>query len=643
MMKNRPQIKLNRLIVYKGNQIRFDEKFHSGVNILQGNNSRGKTTIFNFIFYILGGFIKSNEWSKESLNCDYLIAEASIGDEAIVIKREIDIDSKIKPFLVYAGNYESISDNKNILWNEFSYTKSDNKKSFSEFIFYYLNIQSDLTISKLLRLSYADQRSNYLEVFRSEDFDNQEYRRKISETLLGSYNADIYELEHKKRELEDRKKKLSKEIINYQTFYVKYKTSKDVNINIQKLDKKIEEFKENIESLQDKKISIISKSSDLKKNADKIKKIESSIFNISKDIEGLKLQNLESQYLIDKLENKLYSLDKAGKMKQSLDNLELTSCPECYTTLNKNIDSTKCYLCKEDMNEDQISSQIGKMKFILDSQIKESKSLIEDRTLLINDYKKEKRKLLNDLKSYKNKSSIMLSLDDDFSSSMYSLSKNLANAEQQKEILFDALIELENYEKYASNIKGVNDELKDLDKDINTKIVENMKTMNPIKLNIVDRMKDYLDIDKREGGKEQTSYPVNKSNLNIDIDFKMNQLYLTEKDSGNRYSLSASTMSMLKNSFYISSFFETLSNNKCNFPKFMMLDNFQDKGILNTRVNAMIKEVITSSDEYISKGFDHQLLISVSDKKDGEEFDFDERYIIDQYYGDKYTLKKIGT
>ncbi|NNU33697.1 AAA family ATPase [Mucilaginibacter sp. S1162] len=42
----------------------YDESFHKGVNIIRGENSSGKSTIANFIFYILGGFF--NNWTTEA-------------------------------------------------------------------------------------------------------------------------------------------------------------------------------------------------------------------------------------------------------------------------------------------------------------------------------------------------------------------------------------------------------------------------------------------------------------------------------------------------------------------------------------------------------------------------------------------------
>ena len=46
---------VQRLVIRRSSLIAYDEKFHMGVNIIRGENSSGKSTILNFIFYGLGG------------------------------------------------------------------------------------------------------------------------------------------------------------------------------------------------------------------------------------------------------------------------------------------------------------------------------------------------------------------------------------------------------------------------------------------------------------------------------------------------------------------------------------------------------------------------------------------------------------
>ena len=48
-------LKLNKLLVTKESDTAYYEVFHEGINIIRGDNSSGKSTISNFIFFALGG------------------------------------------------------------------------------------------------------------------------------------------------------------------------------------------------------------------------------------------------------------------------------------------------------------------------------------------------------------------------------------------------------------------------------------------------------------------------------------------------------------------------------------------------------------------------------------------------------------
>lgn len=62
MTQYNPFLKLNRLTIFtKSGKTAYDQNFHEGVNIIRGHNSAGKSTIGNFIFYVLGGDFKNGQ------------------------------------------------------------------------------------------------------------------------------------------------------------------------------------------------------------------------------------------------------------------------------------------------------------------------------------------------------------------------------------------------------------------------------------------------------------------------------------------------------------------------------------------------------------------------------------------------------
>ena len=88
MIQFKPVLFLNRLTVFtKDGNIAYNESFHNGINIIRGHNSSGKSTIGNFIFYVLGGDFK--KWTTAALRCGDVFAEVLINGEPITIKRTV--------------------------------------------------------------------------------------------------------------------------------------------------------------------------------------------------------------------------------------------------------------------------------------------------------------------------------------------------------------------------------------------------------------------------------------------------------------------------------------------------------------------------------------------------------------------------
>ena len=79
MTQYNPSLKLNKLIIFsQEGKIAYEQDFKNGVNIIRGHNSSGKSTIANFIFYVLGGDF--TKWTSQALKCKDVIAEVEIND-----------------------------------------------------------------------------------------------------------------------------------------------------------------------------------------------------------------------------------------------------------------------------------------------------------------------------------------------------------------------------------------------------------------------------------------------------------------------------------------------------------------------------------------------------------------------------------
>ena len=67
MTRYEPTIIVERMRIDREGVAVYDERFHDGVNVIRGENSSGKSTILNFIFYGLGGDLF--DWSAVAQRC----------------------------------------------------------------------------------------------------------------------------------------------------------------------------------------------------------------------------------------------------------------------------------------------------------------------------------------------------------------------------------------------------------------------------------------------------------------------------------------------------------------------------------------------------------------------------------------------
>ena len=197
MTQYNPFLKLNRLTIFtKNGNTAYDQSFHEGINIIRGNNSSGKSTIGNFIFYVLGGDFK--KWTSVAAYCGDVYAEVFINSESITLKRTVS-ETGYQPMSIFWGPYEEAINSASEGWQTFSYRRTDNKKSFSNALFVALgfpelrgDVDSNITMHQILRMLYIDQKSLTLDLLMTESFDSSITRKTIADLLFGVYDDSLY-------------------------------------------------------------------------------------------------------------------------------------------------------------------------------------------------------------------------------------------------------------------------------------------------------------------------------------------------------------------------------------------------------------------------------------------------------------------
>lgn len=162
MVINPSHLILKRLRIIGEHGIAYDQEYHRGVNIIRGQNSSGKSTIADFIFFVLGG--EFNDWKEEAKKCSEVQAEIETTKGKLTLSRQIN---KIhKPIKIYFGCMTDAINSNFAGCERYPIKRQENNKSFSQVMFRTLNIPeaqsegaSNITMHQVLRLCYSDQRT----------------------------------------------------------------------------------------------------------------------------------------------------------------------------------------------------------------------------------------------------------------------------------------------------------------------------------------------------------------------------------------------------------------------------------------------------------------------------------------------------
>jgi hypothetical protein len=607
MTQGRPYLFVNRLVVVTHNgTIAFDEKFHRGVNIIRGKNSSGKSTISNFIFFVLGG--DYNSWTSEAIKCKDVIAEVEINGAVITLKRHIS-EHGLQPMSIFWSSYEE-SKKDSINWQTFPYKQNINSVSFTNVIFNALSfpeVKSDLdnniTVHQILRLLYIDQDTPTQNLFRFERFDLPLTRQAISEVLLGIYDDLLYnqrldyrnaqkEIDEKKRQFEGISK-IYGQSGNSTNLSSVYKEIELAQTDLKNTDNAILELRGNNIIKTSKRSPIFSE----KVQAELIP-VKNQIRDIKIKINQYEIELADSKQFITTLEKRVSELNNSLLTRKILGELPLTHCPQCLSPLENNIKDGHCLLCKQPIAEEAEKANAKRLKQEMELQIKESRSLLEEKEkMLVN--------LLGDLPVYVEKARILQKqLDTSIE----------AGQTTRDERIDDLLIYKGGIEKkiefLTQQIKAV--EMLDL---LKKELAELASLIEKLRLEILQKEEQQKQkfSSALQKIKEHTLF-ILKNDLDRQEEFRNGQLVEVNfqkdtysLDGGNNFS--ASSKIYFKNAVLFSIFFASLELDFFRYPRFILCDNMEDKGMEKERTQNFQKLITSISDRF---GNEHQIIFTTS-------------------------------
>lgn len=636
MIQYNPYLKINRLVVFTHDgKIAFDEQFNEGVNIIRGQNSSGKSTIANFIFYVLGG--DYNKWTTAALKCSDIFAEIEVNSATITIKRVVS-ENRFQPMNIFFGSYEKSKISGSEGWQLFPYKRTENKKSFSNALFLVLelpelrgDVDSNITMHQILRLIYIDQKSLTQDLLMTESFDSSITRSTISELLFGVYDDTLYsdrlelrenekDYEVNKRQFEGIESILQSSGTETNSNIIKEQLANNekelalIEENILNLEKK--EKEKNVPTTQHSRIELLQNK--LFENRRKQSILQSQISELDFEIN-------DSNEFIKSLEKRAIALEESLLTRNSLGSINLSHCPHCLSVLEPLENDNQCMLCKQVIPEDENKSQIKRMQQEIDNQIRESKKLLKSKenSLLelkasypaisekTNSIESELRTLLSSIKTEKNEQLEKLYMrKGELKSNSDYLIKQL-KAIEQIEVLKNSL------ERLGSRIAELKSSINGKIKQQNQRLEKAYKIIGGITLELL----------RSDLGRQ----PEFSRGKHIELDFNKNTYSL---DGENNFSESSNIY--LKNSVRFAIFFASLAIDFFRYPRIIICDNIEDKGMEEIRSQSFQNAIVEISKNMEIK---HQIIFSTSMIAPDLN---QSRYCVGDYYSkENKTLKNI--
>ena len=635
MTQYNPFLKINRLTIFTlDGHVAYDQQFHDGVNIIRGQNSSGKSTIANFIFYILGGDFK--KWTTAALRCGDVYGEVFINSEPITLKRTVS-NSGSQPMSIFWGTYEEAIKSSSEGWQIYPYRRSESKKSFSNALFLALgfpelrgDVDSNITMHQILRMLYIDQKSLTLDLLMTENFDSSITRKTIADLLFGVYDDSLYSDKLNLRESEKDHEIKKKQFEGIEQIFKASdnETNADkINNQITENNSRIVKIDEHLEQLNLEKEKAVDKDIDEELKIVSIKtsliEAKNALTSLQSEINRFEFDLLDSEDFIKSLEKRATALSDSLLTRETFVDLKMYHCPSCLSPLETPLDDNHCELCKQLLPEDKGTSQAKRMQQEIDNQIRESKKLYLEKEHQLLEYKSSYPTLEQKVRSLQIElNEALASVNTQRTQELDDLLIKKGELRSENEYLIKQLKALEQIEVLKKELEGLKTKIQSLSARIRAKEYEQQNKLNSAYQLIQSYTLRLLNSDLGR----QAEF---KNGKKVELDFEKNTFAL---DGENNFSESSNVY--LKNSVRFAIFFASLDKEFFRLPRFVFCDNIEDKGMEPIRSQSFQKEIVKISMESEVR---HQIILTTS--MISPELDNTELCVGDFYTESDKTLK----
>lgn len=597
-MRFDPTLVIRRLVVQRNEHAVYDERFHEGVNVIRGENSSGKSTVLNCIFYGLGGDLA--DWSEVALLCMRVLLEVELNGKVATLSREIS-QTHGQPMEIYGGDFESSKIAPRPDWVRYPYRRSTSQESFSQALFRLLGIpevasevSGNITIHQILRLLYSDQLSPVDELFRHDSrFDPPALRDAVGRLLAGAYEPRLYDNEVKLRDLSREFESKNGELRSL--FSVIGQSGHSLTLEWLEAQRR-----SLIQEAADLRTQVEVAEKELYASADRdqltlkvqneayaeVQELQIALGKTRQQRDAAALAVADSDAFILSLEQKLAALNDASITAQSLDEIQFSICPACYAPIEPSDRSAvhSCHLCKTPFDAERTRGRLVALINDTALQLKQSKLLQSRRLEHIADDEKTLQELESGWRAASEKLAAMQRLpSSEARVRLRELQRKSGYIDRQVEDLNEKARIIQMIDELSARKNELNDAIGKLRTENERLRSSQQKRLERAYTSIADEVRTLLHNDLRR----QDTFETAQS---IQFDFGTNRISV----DGHSY-FSASSRVILKSSFVLAFFAAATKDPLFRHPRFVMIDTVEDKGMEPERSHNFQNQILRIS------------------------------------------------
>ncbi|WP_421953712.1 AAA family ATPase [Polaromonas sp.] len=604
-----PTLQLVWLKILRNKGVAYLGSFHEGVNIISGQNASGKSTVMDFIFYVLGG--ENVPWKNEALLCDEVFAEVQLNGVPITLRRQVNEAGK-NSIAIYWGNLESAEAAPFASWETYPYQRSGAKESFSQVLFRLMGLPelrgegaANITMHQLLRLLYVDQRTPHDQIFRSESFDTILTRETVGNYLCGVYSSDLYDAQLSLKTIESQLGKSVSDLKNLFSILGKSgqtgNTSDFLRAESAAIQDELATAEVQLIDLRQAR-SLVTDSDSAKSigaSRAKLSKAQKELVKSEESLAELQLEIEDSKLFISEVDRRIDALNDSEIARSYLGSIRFQFCPCCLSpTHEEPANKQSCALCKEPVDTTVADSQLLRMKNELALQKRESSGLLESRIEKLAEHSRKLPALKNDLRQLEQEYSQLTSVwSSPVELQIEALSRRVGELNQKLE-------QIAQYYQLASVIEDLQNKRSEL---------ENQKSR------LQDAIFNAESRDEKLKEKARLAIAENlvtllKSDLPRQDEFisaaAVDWSFAHDRISVNGHTqFSESSMVILKQSFHMALLVASAQNGFFRIPRFILLDGIEDGGQETLRSHQLQKNIVQMSSKL---EISHQIIFATS-------------------------------